>query len=269
MNLREIRHRAFLAATRHLFTLRLGSFVRYAWWRVGGNRGDITIGFRDGTRIVVRSGIEDHWIASEIFFDRQYEPPISVPFAEFEVIVDVGANVGYACLWFAHACPNAQILAFEPLPAHVAQAEVNLSLNDLERRVDLVAAAASTASGTVALEPAGARTAVVSELSPHSLTVPAVDWFARLPRGPIDLLKMDIEGAERPLLSDARFADAAQRIRYVVVEWHDPEAGVKEKRWCEQRLQEVGFDVVEGADYGVAGLLWGARDGDREHVRAR
>jgi len=267
MNLREIRHRAFLAATRHLFTLRLESFVRYAWWRIGGNRGEITIGLRDGTSLVVRSGLEDYWIASEIFFDLQYQPPMPVPFAEFEVIVDVGANVGYSCLWFAHACPNAHILAFEPLPAHVAQANLNLALNDLTRRVDLVAAAASTASGTLALEPAGARTAVVSEPSPHSLTVPAVDWLSRLPRGSIDLVKMDIEGAERPLLADARFADVAQRIRYLVIEWHDPEAGVAEKRWCEQRLRDVGFDVVAGAEYGVAGLLWGERSGDRDHLR--
>jgi len=268
MNLREIRHRAVLAVTRHLLTLRLESFVRYAWWRVGGNRGEIRIGLRDGTRMVVRAGMEDHWIVSEIFFDRQYEPPIPIPFAEFEVIVDVGANVGYSCLWFARVSPQAQILAFEPLPTHIAQAEVNVSLNGLERRVDLVAAAASTASGTVILEPAGARSAVVSEGSRHSVTVPAVDWFSRLPRGAIDLLKMDIEGAERPLLADARFSDAAQRIRYVVVEWHDPDAGVEEKRWCRQRLGEAGFDVVEGADYGVAGLLWGTRDGDRHHMRA-
>ncbi len=269
MNLRETRHRAFLAATRHLFILRLESFVRYAWWRVGGNRGEIKIELRDGTRIVIRGGIEDHWIASEIFFDRQYEPPIPVPLAEFEVVVDVGANVGYSCLWFARACPQAQILAFEPVPAHLAQAELNLSLNGLTQRVDVVGAAACTAAGTVALEPAGAQSAVVSEVSPRSLSVPAVDWFSRLPSGSIDLLKMDIEGAERPLLADARFADAARRIRYVVVEWHDPGAGVEQKRWCRQRLREVGFDVVEGADYGVAGLLWGARDGDRDHMRAR
>ncbi len=269
MSLGELRRRAGLAVTRHLVKLRFESFVRYAWWRVRGNRGEITIALRDGTRVVVRSGTEDYWIVSEIFFDLQYEPPIPVPFAEFQVVVDVGANVGYSCLWFARACPQAQILAFEPLPAHVAQAQRNLSLNGLEHRVDLVAAAAWTAAGTLALEPAGAQSAVTPEASPNAVRVAAVDWLDRLGPDSVDLLKMDIEGGERRLLADARFADAAQRIRYAVVEWHDPEGGVEERRWCEGRLEAVGFDVVAGADYGVAGLLWGARTGDRDHLHRR
>ena len=261
MNLRDICGRTHLALTRHLRTLRPASFVRYAWWRLRGNRSDITIGLRDGTRLIVRSGTEDYWIASEIFFDHQYDPPVALDLAGMQTIVDVGANVGYSCLWFARVCPRARITAFEPLPDHVAQTRANLALNRLQHRVELVGAAASTAPGTLAVEPAGAQTKVTSDRSPSSVTVPAVDLFAALPPGRIDLLKMDIEGGERPLLADTRFSTAAQRIGYVVVEWHDPAAGVQAKQWCEHRLREAGFDVVEGADYGVAGLIWGLRPG--------
>lgn len=261
MTFRELRHRVTLGLTRHLFALRFDSFVRYAWWRIGGNRRDIKVILRDGTEMMVRRGREDYWILSEIFFDLQYDPPMPVPLAEFDTIVDVGANVGYSCLWFARACPAARILAFEPLPAHVAQTRLNIGLNGLAQRVELVGAAASTADGHVTLQPAGARTAVVAPDAPGGKTVAAVDWFSRLPSSPIDFLKMDIEGGERALLADARFAAVASRIRYLVIEWHDPASGQEEKRWCERHLREVGFAVFEGADYGVAGLLWGVRDG--------
>lgn len=259
MNLQDLRQRAFLAATRHLVTLRPASFVRYGWWRLRGNRSDITICLRDGTRVRVRRGGEDFFIASEIFFDRQYDPPIPIPLQSLRVVIDVGANVGYSCLWFARRCPRCRILAFEPLAAHITQVQANLALNGLQERVELVAAAAASHAGSLMLEPAGARTAVVPAASPTAESVPSVDWFQSLPEGDIDLVKMDIEGGERELLRDPRFAELAARTSYIVVEWHDPSRVAEEKRCCRDRLAEVGFDVVEGADYGVAGLLWGSR----------
>lgn len=46
----------------------------------------------------------------EIFALRIYK----IPKTEIISIVDLGANVGYASIYFSHFCPNAHIVAVEP-----------------------------------------------------------------------------------------------------------------------------------------------------------
>ncbi|HXJ66356.1 MAG TPA: FkbM family methyltransferase, partial [Actinomycetota bacterium] len=67
-----------------------------------------------------------------------------------------------------------------------------------------------------------------------------------LDRVPLDdpcVVKMDIEGAEYPLLNHLILQDnAIWRIQYLLVEWH----GNERRRWrLEDRLREVGM-TVEG-----------------------
>src|SRR6516165_5292425 len=46
-------------------------------------------------------------------------------------IVDLGANVGYSCLWWANLCPNAEIEAFEPHPIHAELLRWHIRKNGL------------------------------------------------------------------------------------------------------------------------------------------
>jgi FkbM family methyltransferase len=233
------------------------SFGRYAVWRSGGQPGEIELRLRGGLRVVVRPGA-DYWTLSEIFFARQYDAGLPLP-RDMRTIVDVGANVGYATLWFLHRHPAARVLAFEPVPEHQRQIERHLRMNSLAHRVELVAAAATTADGTARLDPEGPESRLVDEASEGAITVPTVDWFARLPEGRIDLVKMDIEGAECRLLDDPRFPAVATRSAAWVVEWHMPVDGRGGRDWCAERLERAGFRVSDGAQYGRAGLLWGTR----------
>jgi FkbM family methyltransferase len=185
--------------------------------------------------------------------------PAEAP-SRLETIVDTGANVGYACLWLLSECPQARITAFEPVPAHVAQIEAHLRLNGLRDRVELVPAAASVKDGTAHFEDKGPESGPAEDGSAERIVVSLVDWYARLPEGPIDLVKMDIEGGECDLLDDARFAELAARTRMIVLEWHEPTNGRGGRDWCAERLAQAGFSVSDGAQqYGVAGLLWGVR----------
>ena len=103
-------------------------------------------------------------------------------------------------------------------PTHVAQIEKHLTGNGLRERVELVAAAAATGDGTAVFQDAGPETRPSED--GEGVEVALVDWFERLPEGPIDVLKMDIEGGEIPLLDDPRFAAVAARTQVFVLEWH-------------------------------------------------
>ena len=233
------------------------SFVRYCVWRARGNPYDTRVRLRNGYVAEVRGGSGDFWILSEIFFNGQYVMPPGAP-AEVRTVVDTGANVGYSALWFLGEYPRCRITAFEPLPAHVAQIEKHLTGNGLRDRADLIAAAAAVADGTAVFKDEGpeARPADDGEGVPVAL----VDWFERLPEGPIDVLKMDIEGGEIPLLDDPRFAGVAARTRVFVLEWHKATSDRGGRDWCAAKMEQAGFTVTDGAQYyGAAGILWGLR----------
>jgi hypothetical protein len=55
---------------------------------------------------------------------------------------------------------------------------------------------------------------------------------------------MDIEGGEYPILADPRFAEL--RPRMIALEWHQTPAQPDGKRWCEERLRGLGYEVSEG-----------------------
>ena len=242
------------------------SLVRYAKWRsaTANARQPIQVQLRSGLCIELRPDSSDVWIASELFIRGQYDPPVAVRFGDIRTVVDVGANVGYASLLFLSQFPEATVTAFEPLPAHVEQIRKHARLNGFEERLTLVPAAASTADGEMSFRSAGAASSLAAAAdegpSGDTVTVPVVDWYAHLPPGPIDLLKMDIEGGEFALMNDARFDDVARRTRVLVLEWHKTDDYPEAREWCAGRLEQTGFRVFEGdIDYGHAGLLWAAR----------
>jgi len=65
-----------------------------------------------GQKILLRSNTSDVNVFAEMFLfrDYNYNLPISP-----KTIIDAGANVGYASLWFHHKYPSAHIIAIEPL----------------------------------------------------------------------------------------------------------------------------------------------------------
>lgn len=65
-------------------------------------------------------------------------------------------------------------------------------------------------------------------------------------RDRIDLLKLDIEGAEYDLIADAAFADYAQRIGCLCVEFHHRWANIGKQATLDavRRLHECGFACV-------------------------
>jgi FkbM family methyltransferase len=214
-------------------------------------RGPLTVGLQTGERIVLRPPPStDLATAYELFTGDCYRPPRPLKSESVRRVIDLGANVGYSVLYWLRTFPGADITAFEPHPTHCEQIRRHLRLNRMEDRVRLIEAAAGTADGHAILSDRENSSSVVG--TTDGLSVPVVDVFAAAVGGSVDLLKIDIEGAEYPILADSRFAEL--RPRAVVLEWHTvpgPESGAA---WCELRLAEVGYEtcrVWEAADHGI------------------
>lgn len=187
----------------------------------------------------------------EIFVRECYSPPL--PLGERPHILDLGANIGIASLYFLTRWPRARLTALEPNPRAFALLTRNLSpaaFPTAEIRVE--AAALSTAEGTVEFTvPVGNPTAVYASISQRGacgqmterVTVPTVD-ASRLFAAPADLVKLDIEGHEYPVLEHA--LPAANMVRSLIIEFHEIHAHEERCRALLARLLgEQGYVGVD------------------------
>jgi FkbM family methyltransferase len=156
-------------------------------------------------------------------------------------VLDCGAHVGLVSLWLKRHWPAARITAFEPDPAIAGMLRVNVRRNDAAD-VEVVEAAVWNRAGTVTFRAAGsdagAIDAVAADTTGQSRDVRAVrlrEWLTE----PVDLLKLDIEGAEGDVLDDS--ADRLGAVSCIHLEVHDFDPRRRLLPRCLLRLEEAGF----------------------------
>jgi len=157
-------------------------------------------------------------------------------------VLDCGANVGLATLALKRAYPRARITAFEADPAIAAVCARNLARNGAAD-VEVVAAAVWREAGHVTFRQegsdSGAIEGVAADTPGRSVTVPAVRLRDIVAREPIDLLKLDVEGAEWALLEDLE--GALGNVRALHVEVHDFDPATRLLPRCLALLERAGF----------------------------
>jgi FkbM family methyltransferase len=156
-------------------------------------------------------------------------------------ILDCGANVGIASLYFKRHYPRAVITAFEADPNLAAICRRNLEAN-AGGDADVQAAAVWTAAGEIEFIAEGSDSGAIALLEPsvkgRRVGVPAVrlrDWL----REPIDLLKLDIEGAELAVLRDCR--DRLHHVRNISIDLHEFDPARRQTGELFQLLADAGF----------------------------
>lgn len=138
------------------------------------------------------------------------------------VILDCGANIGIATLYFKWLFPKAQITAFEPDPHTFDLLKENILGNLLE---DVVAEniALGREGGEIDFhipEPGSLMmSAVVGRGQERTIRVPC-QRLSTFIHGEIDMLKLDIEGMEEPVLEELAASNKLPFVREMVVEIH-------------------------------------------------
>ncbi|HZT15297.1 MAG TPA: FkbM family methyltransferase [Gaiellaceae bacterium] len=139
-----------------------------------------------------------------------------------DVVVDVGAGIGSEVpTWVRRVGASGRVIAVEAHPGSFARLRALVEANHY-RQVTLVHAAISAAGGTVRVTDrpnADLNTIVAAD---EGAPVPARtldDVLAALGVDHVDLLKMNIEGAER--LAVRGMSESIRRIRHAVVCCHD------------------------------------------------
>lgn len=235
--------------------------LRFGWAELTSDR-VLTHRLRDSDVVVtVRHGTGDILILDEIFLQREYELPPEVERllsrAARPEVVDVGANIGLFGAWLLTQFPSARIVSIEPSPENLGVLEQTVEANHRGDDWRVVPAAAGTAPGTSTFKLAGIATSRLAREGESGLTVDVVDFFD-LARD-ADLVKLDIEGAEWPLLADERLASLRAAV---VVEFHaDGCPSSDPKDAATRALERAGYVVrpkSERPRLGT-GVLWAWR----------
>src|SRR5262245_31458759 len=169
-----------------------------------------------GRRIVLRPRTADVHAFWQVFIAREYEIPVAF---EPRLVVDGGAHVGFASLYFSRRFPGARIVAVEPDTDNASLLEANLgglpaaticraALWPRETGLRIANPDVDTWSYRVTAD-GGAGKAVACLTMNRILAE----------HGDIDILKLDIEGAEAPLFADG--AEWLSRVRMVIIELHE------------------------------------------------
>ncbi len=137
-------------------------------------------------------------------------------------VLDCGANIGMATLFFKWLYPEARIMAFEPDPATFKLLEQNVSANHLSSvAVYNVALAAVEREIPFHVPEPGSlmMSAVSSRGGGQSIPVQAKPLSGFI-TADVDLLKLDIEGMEGPVLEELAASGKLSRIREAIIEVH-------------------------------------------------
>ena len=192
-------------------------------------------------------GVPPSWVYKDIFVEECYSGWGEGPYRE---IVDLGGNLGLATLYFLKRYPGARITTVEANPHTVERLQRNLA-SFANVSIEPVAVAAEPGELDLWIDHDSASLLNASitgrdRWTDHkfsSVKVKAVTLDEILPTQ-VDLMKVDIEGAEYDVLKSECVTGA--RIKRIVLEAHDLDRRWEEFQALRRSLEERGFRCVDG-----------------------
>jgi FkbM family methyltransferase len=238
---------AFFSPGRRLFGLRFSRDYLLFAWRAARNWGYGGPGVLEllGYRLEYFNQSDALFLVHEIFVNAAYAFESADPRPR---IVDCGANIGMAVIFFKALRPDAEVIAFEPDPTTFGRLVRTVELNRF-RNVQLENAAVGDQDGTVTFytdaSGSGGMTASIErplggETRREVRSVRLSTWI----QAPVDLLKLDVEGAEYDVVRDLIDTDAIRWIREAVIEHHAMARLPDGASQMIKALEAAGFVVV-------------------------
>lgn len=190
-----------------------------------------------GKRTSFRNGREFLHGVDEIFINEIYKSKLS----EAPIIFDCGANIGLSVIYFKIQNPRAKIIAFEPDKENfeiLSSNIISFNLKDIDLRKDAVWIENTKLNfqndGTM-----GSKLVADNAFNKQINSVNAIR-LKELITMPIDMLKIDIEGAEFEVLKDIK--DNLQFIKNIFLEYHGSFNQNNELNEILQILTQKGFN---------------------------
>jgi FkbM family methyltransferase len=166
----------------------------------------LTDGPNAGLKLTVDRGVPNYF-----WLNSHYESAMERAFAETlhagMVVADIGAHMGFDTMFMARTVGGAgRVLSFEPDPENVRRLSRNCSLNGFAN-VNIYPVAVAASNGVARFAATGgttsrfARTDEIDSIEIRTVTLDEIVFGPSTPQ--LDLVKMDVEGAEQAVLEGA------------------------------------------------------------------
>jgi FkbM family methyltransferase len=169
--------------------------------------------------LTLRPFAGDLFVLYEVLTSNAYHiAPSLLPPDNVRVVVDCGANIGITSLFLAARYPGAMILSVEPHPENFALLKTNVA--PVPRILPICACVTGTSQSAVRFTTDQAAWGNRIATDDHGVLVPAITIEELCKQNgieKIDLLKLDIEGAEEQVLENGTFL---ARTEHIIVELH-------------------------------------------------
>lgn len=171
--------------------------------------------------ITFRLNTSDIPTFEQVFLEHQYSD--SPCRTKIKFIIDGGANVGYASLYFANRYPEARIIAVEPEPSNFGCLNTNVRTY---KNITTIQAAIWPESAPLRItNPDEQKYAFqvgaqgrASEMNVRGITIN--ELLERSKAEEIDILKLDVEGAEENIFS-FNYENWLDKVDTLYIELHD------------------------------------------------
>lgn len=178
---------------------------------------------------------------------------------EDDVVYDIGANTGLYTFFAAKACPDGEVIAFEPYPPNLSLLKQDIARNQLQN-VETIDMALSDSVGSIEFsqpvkdDMGYGSSAIETTESEATINVPTTTGDQLITDREIpapNVVKIDVEGSESLVLEGLETTLSTLNCRTVYCEVHLP--GVDRRPSVEDfgsspediqnRLEEFGFTV--------------------------
>jgi FkbM family methyltransferase len=176
----------------------------------------------------------------ETFIDNCYESN----YIKGKNVLDIGAFIGDTATYFARQNPL-HVFAYEPAPHLFNIASENIQLNDFSNKITLKNEAVIDARRLVTFNfdqkwPGGSQISIIKsgKKNQNMIQVQGASLESILKEiGDVGLLKMDIEGGEHKVMSDACKRNLLKQVDSIIMEVHGSNVNML------KILQNNGYDV--------------------------
>lgn len=170
--------------------------------------------------IKIRAGTSDISVFGQIFVDEEYSFPTDI---RPELIIDGGANVGYASIFFANKYKNAHIIAVEPEKSNIELLKENTSYYP---NIEIIESAIWNENTYLKVKDIGlgnwgfiVEKTKLSDIGAFkAITIQTLLEESGYEK--IDILKLDIEGSEKEIFTN-NYEDWLDKVSILIIELHD------------------------------------------------
>ena len=230
------------------FFMRFNRLVFPLFYLRHWNKETAVIKAGEHNRFRVRVNSSDILLIWEIWKSRAYEDT-RCPINPQDTVVDIGAHIGVFSVWAAQKANLGIVYAYEASQANFKLLKENKGLNhsqnlqvknlaifDKPGKFDFYLPGGNGALGSLFQDQHGVKETVTAITLEKLFDDHGLDH--------VDYLKLDVEGAEYPILLNCP-AEILSRIKHLILEYHELEGAPWRQQDLERHLLSHGFQVFQ------------------------